>query len=428
MRATLLRSARLLVVLALALVPLGCEAPSSSAAASEAEPSPSSTTAPATTAAAPAAEVRYVVASMAFLRAAPSTEAEKVGRLSINTRLEVLEKSPDGSFVRVKRDDGTPAWVGASLLDGEPLTFETARRRSIDARELPEQVSWLERAATLNGEDTRTLRDLARAYQEAGKPDEATAVRRSLARAERALAKRTLEAGRVYLAAGQDRSAFVWLGGALEVQERVELPREEWPEVGVVADGTWWVLPARGAAVQAHVSKVTWRAISECSDEGGGAEVELELAEALPEGDVAVAASRGPAPAGWSKALIPPLTEEEAHAKAVEHMKAKGETEEGAELNFAPSPRGWHVSWSKRVEEENPSDFGPPALDTHLFVDAEGKVTQVSQETVENPDFADHLVVERVIEQDLEEVWKGCQDSMRREGKTVRSTPYGCCM
>lgn len=92
---------------------------------------------------------RYVVASVANLRARPEAAAELLTQLPIGSAAEVVETR--GEWLRVKTADGRDGWLAAALLGPERLTLEVALRRfdETPASDLALRRVWAERAAAI---------------------------------------------------------------------------------------------------------------------------------------------------------------------------------------------------------------------------------------------------------------------------------------
>jgi hypothetical protein len=122
---------------------------------------------PAPKAAAPAAAVvRYVSSSTANVRAQPSADAAKVGRLPIGARLEVTEKKP--GWLQIKATGGKGelvGWVSDALVSGVQPTPERARSEHDNAPpgDVERRRVWAERYSALAPKQLDAVERLLRA-------------------------------------------------------------------------------------------------------------------------------------------------------------------------------------------------------------------------------------------------------------------------
>lgn len=119
----------------------------------------------------------YVHASLLRLRVAPDPNAA-FSPLPINSRIRVLERK--GEWVRVISPDGRSGWVHSQFVGEAPLTREAVRAK-VDAATTPEErVTWSERLAALSPGDSGVLDNLLKAYQAAGRTEDAARLEQAL--------------------------------------------------------------------------------------------------------------------------------------------------------------------------------------------------------------------------------------------------------
>src|SRR5262245_23291068 len=88
---------------------------------------------------------RIVAASGVRMRAAPSTNAPELTRLSLGTVLTETEKSLDGAWSRVTSSDGTTGWVFANLTESfDDRDSEAAYLRIVRSRLKAESIGFAE--------------------------------------------------------------------------------------------------------------------------------------------------------------------------------------------------------------------------------------------------------------------------------------------
>jgi hypothetical protein len=116
---------------------------------------------PVPTASAAQGAQRYVLASRLNLRDAPG--GRKVGRLSINSPVEVLEERGPDVSVRTKNE--AEGWVPAQFLGDKPVTLPDAIAAAQSAETAEERLSWAQRAAAIDARHRQALEVLAGAYR-----------------------------------------------------------------------------------------------------------------------------------------------------------------------------------------------------------------------------------------------------------------------
>lgn len=267
----------------------------------------------------------YVQASTLNLREEPTATGRKLGSLTVNSPLEVLERR-DG-WLRVRVGNGREGWVADAFTGPEPLTAATAVANAGTGTPA-ERLSWWQRAAVLDG-SRPTLEGLAAAYEAVGDSTQAARIREQLAWPVALFLPSEsfteTPALRVEWHASYD------LGRAHVV------PRARWAGHGIDPDEVWWVLPASGPAVEARVKAVVVEEINEC----GGEQARLVELDAPGLQGRAVAMHRGAPPASWREpAPRPPVDEATARqsADALARDRARGAD---VHLSLVPTADAW---------------------------------------------------------------------------------------
>lgn len=364
----------------------------------------------------PVPQVRYVAASSLNLRASGAATAAKLGMLSINSPVTVLE--PGRDWAKVEAANGAQGWVDADYLAAAPLTVDVARRQA-QASEAPAAVlAWRQRAAALSPLDRTLLAELAEAYDGVGDGENAAMIRSQLAWPAHLLPVERIGAG-----------GEVWLLVDTWLQEPPfdgELPS---PDQAALLDypgaGDWQVLPSIGAAVPAAFDRYERGVLNECAGDFG-LWVVLSLSEPLPEGHRALVATRGPVPETWAEATAAPLLSREAAAEKL-RVFAGGYTNEDLSIVLAPSGETWlgTARWMTSEEE----DFFTTSEGVLVRVLADGALRLIREER-----HLDMLSLRPVGQRDLdgdgspETFWGGCEVDIFGDGGLLEtSTPNTCC-
>lgn len=112
-------------------------------------------------------DTRWVVASVANVRSAPSANAALAGKLGIGAKVVVGRCAKQFCHVRAPRSGGLSGYVAESLLDRSPPNFPAL---------MDDAVRALERACALSPDDRGCLAALEAAYRADGNDDAATRV------------------------------------------------------------------------------------------------------------------------------------------------------------------------------------------------------------------------------------------------------------
>jgi hypothetical protein len=364
----------------------------------------------------PTPVVRYVTASSLNLRAAGAADAPRLGILSINSPVLVL--NPGAIWAEVEVGNGAKGWVDAKYLSDSPVTVDHALRQAAAAADPAAVLSWRQRAAALSPLDRSLLTSLAEAYAAAGDAERAEEIRRQL----------TWPAGILPVERIGARGE-VWLlvdTGLLEeapFQGRPTLRRAE--VLGYPGEKSWWVLPDIGAAVPARLDRYEQGVLNECAGDFGVWLV-LRLEEPLPADRRPLVATAGPLPAVWQEATPAPLL---SRAEATAKLMAFAEPRSGDAItvSLAPSGQTWLgvARWAITEEED-------------FFTTSEGVFVRISAETGvqlirEEPEL-DSLALIPYGQRDLdgdgkpETFWGGCEVDIFGEGGLLEtSTPSTCC-
>ncbi len=119
----------------------------------------------------------YTQASSSNLRIDPSTDADIVQKLPINTEIEILKWGSSWVFVQVRGDESVQGWLYEGLLAKQPLTLDLALRQYDYFPEAsPDRLKSIERAAALAPLNTDVLNKLAETLQVQGNDDQADLV------------------------------------------------------------------------------------------------------------------------------------------------------------------------------------------------------------------------------------------------------------
>lgn len=248
----------------------------------------------------------FVQASSLKLRAGPSPSATVQGTLTINSPVEVL--STEGGFARVRVGNGKEGWVSERFLATDKLTVAAARAKA--EADPAGALAWWQRAAAMAPGDREVLAGLAVAYRAAGEDKAAALVDAQLAWPYEVL---VVARSHRWRAIGDNGIVVQWEARPQPWQDHLMTAAER-AKKGIPETG-WWVLPDIGAPVAATVREAWSGYHNECA----GTEVlEIVLDAALPEGTVALAATRGTPPASWTASSSVPGMERAVAAAAVE--------------------------------------------------------------------------------------------------------------
>ncbi len=240
-------------------------------------PSSSPSTPSTSNIAAPA--VRYVYASSAKLRAAPTATAPVRQQLPINAPLTVLEQR-DG-FARVRTRNGKEGWVAVELLSDAPLTSDVARAKAAQAAP-DERLTWLQRAAAIDPTEP-VLRELQTAYRADGNVRAADMLEQTIA---------NVTSRERLLAIVDGQLEFTTLQA---FHDTVEVTRESARAMATV----FWALPPSGPATRVTPTKAEETLWIECAAETG-----ISVTVDVPT-HAFVIALRGAPPASWQTSLTP---------------------------------------------------------------------------------------------------------------------------
>lgn len=306
---------------------------------------------PETPAEAPAEPERaWVIASRLNVRQGPGGTHALQGALSIGTVVDVVERT-DG-WARVELASGTTGWVLADYLASKRLGHEeaVARAQATDAPD--EALGWWQRAAAIDA-DRATLEGLAAAYEALG-DRRAREVRAQLAWPHTLLLVRdTPPEGRPIRTVEVEWDEGYWA-------ERGPIAPERWGRLGIETDATWWVLPDRGPAVQAHVAQVRSIDGGACADNAVHL-VELRLGSPLPPGVRALAAHRGAPPAAWAQDRPGPVRPYDDALVAAHRAAAERAGDHPYEVHLAADGTDWlgTALW----ETDEVGELGNPLFD-----------------------------------------------------------------
>ena len=257
------------------------------------------------------AEQKYVLASILNLRAEPG--GEKIGKLSINSPVMVIDTKDQHSQIRIRNNK--TGWVPSRFLSTELLTWDTAMRNHHNATDIQERLSWAERAAALD--DNRTaLRVLKDVYTELGNSEIIAKLDRKLAWPEALMLVGSHEQK-------QDLLVLEWPHhiGYHDLYDGMDHrnPAELMAKYGLKEGASVWVLPQYGAQVEGRLEAVESRVFNECGDTTG---LVLMVKAGLPPGQRAVAYSLSKGPASWDQTLIPnPSAEDQAIEKVAAQLE-----------------------------------------------------------------------------------------------------------
>ena len=242
----------------------------------------------------PAPQQKYVLASILNLRAEPG--GEKVGKVSINSPVMVIDTKDEYSQIRIRNNK--TGWVPSRFLSAEILTWDIAMRNYQQATDIKERLSWAERSAALD--DNRTsLRALKDVYVELGNQEIIAKLDRKLAWPEALMLVGSHEQK-------PDLLVLEWphhigyhdLSGGMSYRN----PAQIMAQYGLKIGAPVWVLPQHGAQVEGRLEAVEITLFNEC---GGTTGLVLLVKAALPDGQRAVAYSLSKGPASWDQPIIP---------------------------------------------------------------------------------------------------------------------------
>ena len=353
---------------------------------------------------------RYVSASVLKLR--EEADGKVIGRLAINSPVEVLE--PGNDWVRVKVGNGTEGWVGAHFLVEEPLSAEQARSRA--KAEPEERLSWLQRAAAIESDRT-TLAALAAEYRVLGDDARAAIVEKQLGWPEDIRGVTD-----VWSVEDDGLIQVAWRPQDWETEEGRYgvLTASELAKEGLSIGQTWWVLPSGSAAFEARLKRAEWIVTNECA---GTASITLFLDGAVPEGETALAAMPRTPPTSWNEALDAGLSREDAEAKAWKAAK----TETG-ELSLVPTPGGWFARHA--MEISSPEKDWYEAESRVLDLRLEGPRVEVVQEATKDSMDVQIVIGRRDLDGDgpPELILGGCSTAfVDADGNRLYETDWECC-
>lgn len=367
--------------------------------------------------AAPTADY-YVLASRLNLRDAPG--GNKIGRLNINSPLQVVEEKDDQ--VKVTIANGKQGWVPKSFLSKTPTTITSALAASDTAANAEERLAWAQRAAALDFRSRDALTALAAAYRETG--DFATAAR---IESQLAWPDDLLLAGAHY--SSGDQLTLEWATVPWEQMDRMslevrQLTTAEAKRQGVTVGDPVWVLPSSGPAVKGKIEGMELTIFNECGGEWGYV---IRASAAVPEGERVLAYTIETPPESWSK---PAPTVDE--ARITQLVKAKLPKKLGeAELHMAA--RGDKVLVRAAGDVSSDTDDMPTFAWVDFEVDvAKGKVKEVGSMDDYNSYIGyDYPAASRDFDGDgnLDVFYEGsCMMSLvDHEGTTRASTSMLCC-
>lgn len=359
---------------------------------------------------------RYVTASSLNLRAAGSSDAPRLGILSINSPVTVM--NPGGVWAEIEAGNGTKGWVDAKYLAEGPVTVDHALRQAAASEDPVVVLSWRQRAAALSPLDRSLLSTLADAYEAAGDPEHAAAIRQQLTWPAELLPVERIGAG-----------GEVWLlvdTGLLEEAPFDGEPAMKRAEnLGYPAETEWWVLPDIGAAVPARLERYEQGVLNECAGDFG-VWVVLKLIEPLPVDRRPLIATAGPAPESWKQATEPPLlSREEAAAK----LNAFAEPRSGDVITVSLAPAGTTWLGVARWALTEDADFFTTSEGVLVRIGADG-VVKLLREEPELDSLALTPYGQRDLDGDgtLETFWGGCEVDIFGDGGLLEtSTPSTCC-
>lgn len=365
---------------------------------------------------APAPATRYVTASSLNLRAAGAPDAPRLGGLSINSPVIVM--NPGGAWAEVEAANGVKGWVDATYLAARPLTVDDALQQAASASDPAVVLSWRQRAAALSPLDRSLLSSLAEAYDAADAPELAAAIRQQLTWPAHLLPVERIGA-----------DGEVWLlvdTGLLE-----EAPFEDEPDprraelLGYPAASEWWVLPDIGAAVPARLDRYEQGVLNECAGDFG-VWVVLTLTDPLPAGHRPLVATAGALPETWTQAIAPPSL---SRAEAIETLTAFAEprSSDAVTISLAPAGTTWLGVARWAMTEE--ADFFTTSEGVLVRIGVDGVVTLLREEP-ELDSLALTPYGQRDLDGDgtLETFWGGCEVDIFGDGGLLEtSTPSTCC-
>jgi len=273
---------------------------------------PDSRTAPAATVVQMAQ--RYVLASQLNLRDQPA--GKKVGRLNINSPVEVLEER--GTDVRVRTKNDAEGWVPAQFLGDKPVVLSDALVAARSAETAEERLSWAQRAAAIDARHRQALEVLADAYRAVGDEPAAKAIDQRLIWPDDILlagyAPTGRVAGQIALEWGlQERATLDAPASLTSAQARTQggadvldvsfapdegftLTPAEMKKRGVGLGKDVWVLPERSAAVKGTVAGMRLTSDNRCENSWLWV---LDVKVTLPEGERPVAYTIKSPPRTW---------------------------------------------------------------------------------------------------------------------------------
>jgi hypothetical protein len=113
----------------------------------------------------------YVLASKANIRKAPKAKATLLGKLSIGTKVDLLQRA--NGWVQV-RNESLTGWTLESLLADYEPTLERLKARylSVDPKRIAERRTWAERAAAVAPRNPQGIQLLIEALSAAGATEE----------------------------------------------------------------------------------------------------------------------------------------------------------------------------------------------------------------------------------------------------------------
>lgn len=305
----------------------------------------------------------FVLASRLNLRREPGGEV--MGRLAVNSPVEVLEQKAEQ--VRVRVSNGKEGWVPVAFLVRRPVSIAEAVERSRSAADRQEALAWAQRASAMDFRSRDALAVLAAAYGAVGDDETAAMVQRQLEWPDNLLlaGPRSADRGKVTLEwrtleweeTWDDARGFHAKMGPLSP---VELRRE-----GVAVGQPIWLLPSRAPAVEGRVLSMSREVFNEC----GGTMGMVIVAEAdVPDGEAVLGFTLAPPPASWKVRQPSP---ELAYVRPALASRLAGGIE-GWDVHIAASESG-SVARAARLPDP---DSDPPAWQIRDFeVSPDGTVT-----------------------------------------------------
>ncbi len=367
----------------------------------------------------------YVLASSLNLRETPDRSGEKLGTLTVNSPLEILEeKTVDGdAWVRVRVRNGTEGWVVRSFLADAPLTAEVARENAETAAlkgEKDEAVSWWQRAAAID-DAPAMLEGLATAYEAAGQTAAAARVRSQL----------QWPATTLFLRPGwserEDEILAYWRV-AWDVGPEGDIPRSQWASMGLDVEESWWLLPPEGPAVQTEVVGFQRGIHNECAGDEW-VSVTLKVPASLQSDhpdEWPVLAHRGDPPKSWTTA-IPGSRPTRASAEALvkEDAQATRGASDDVQVRLTPTESGWTGSVFWPTGEYN--ELGGAILNVASVEVGQDVVLGKVEQTAEVVPLS--AVRDVTGDGEVEQVYTSACESyvLDADGQRRASTPFGCC-